>query len=521
MDITSPNSLWKDYDPAALPLNTSFLSEKTENDVKIKDLYFDGYTTVDGRVRAYVKISEHSDAKGVILYLANDEGGYDDELVTTLYGYGYTVAVLDYLGKSDKYSRYTLYPVSLDKCNCRGLKEFTVEDDAQYSNWYIWVCMARRAALLLKHLYGTDIFALGVGLGGDTVYKLASFEDEFKACATLLNIIPAVTGDGNHIINYHASLDNTAYATLCKAPLFMAFPSNAEDGSFDDMSELANSTASLKRLRIVQRAFICGINAVYPEIDRFFDQIDTDIMISPHITASNSEGNLYMNIGIANAVAEAEYKIKLYVSFCIAEAPFRNWMCIPTISLGGEVFMAPVNVCDAEKPIYAFANIIDGNNNISSSPVLSIIPKTLGLKARPGVSHRKIYDGSMGEDGWTSRDGGTVKTIKGPFGIDGITCDSHSIITLKLGDPLFKVPADTLLQLMLCGKPQTVNISVRDKTTVYSCPVQINTTDDWQSFSLSHINFKSQNGPLFDWSQILMLEFTFEDEFIIGSVLWV
>lgn len=523
MDITSPNSLWKEYDVSALPINESALSQKNENGVMIKEYYFDGYATTDGRIRAFVRICEHPEAKGTVLYLCNTDGGEDDELINTLYSYGYTVAALDYLGKTDRYAHYTLYPKSLNNCNARGKTEFDIDVETQYSPWYIWTCIARRAVELLAQKYGGSIFALGVGLGGTTVYKLASFDSALIGCVTLLNIIPDVRGDGNKIINYHASLDNSAYATLCKIPMFMGVSSNAEDGSLDDMSALAQTTESLHTFRIAERAFIGGIKAIYPEIDRFFDDI-SDRKLHPSITPSNSDGNLYLNINIKahdDGAIEEKYDVKLYVAFCIDDAPFRNWMNLPIISLGTDAYIAHINVCQQNKPIYAFANIIKENGAVHSSPLLEVMPKQLNIKAREGVSHRKIYDGSMGEDCWSSRDGGTVKKQQGPYGIDGITCSSHSIITLKPGDPLFKVSADTMLQLMISGKPQPVTITVHEKSAQYSCNVQLTNSNDWHKFSLNHINFKGKNGPLADWSNILMLEFDFADEFIIGSVIWV
>ena len=92
MDITSPINLWKNYDVLALPLNKSALSQKTENDYTVKEFYFDGYTTVDGRVRAYIKIYDCADAKGVVLLLADKSGKLDDELLAKLYNFGYSVA---------------------------------------------------------------------------------------------------------------------------------------------------------------------------------------------------------------------------------------------------------------------------------------------------------------------------------------------------------------------------------------------------------------------------------------------
>lgn len=523
MDITSPSSLWKDYDVSALPFNEYFLSAKTDNDLTVKELYFDGHTTVDGKARAFLRIYERPDAKGIVLFLPDDGDETNRIAIHKLTENGYTVAELDYLGRSDSQMRYTLYPNSLEICNSRNTQTFVMSDDTQYSRWYMWTCLARRASKLLQKLYDKNLYALGIGLGGCTVYKLAAFDDGIKACATLLNIDPVVTGSGNALINYHASLDNFSYATLCKVPLMMGVSSNDENGSLDNMSDLAEQTSSLKCFRIVERAFSCGINSIYGEVSEFFDKYN-ECSLMPEITASNSEGSLYLNITVGadgNDQAKPDYKFTLYVAFCIDDARHRNWMNIPAISLGNDVYIAKINVCQAEKPIYAFVNVTCADGRIFSSAVANILPKSLGIKSKPGVSHRKIYDSSMGLDGWIARNGYGVYLKKGPYDIEGITSDNSSLITFKLGDPLFKVPADTLLQIMVCGKPQTLTVTVRDADNDYSCQVEIKNTEDWFKFSLSHHNFKGQNGPLSDWSRILMLEFSSDENFTVGSVLWV
>lgn len=520
MEITSPGSLWKDYDVSALPLNERELSEKTENGTVVREFYFDGHTTVDGRVRAFLRIMQRESAKGVVLYMPDVDEDVSKP-VKILLDYGYTVAVLDYMGKSET-GRFTLYPKSLEHCNVHGATEYECISDAQNSRWYVWTCLARRAIKLLTELYkDKKMYALGSGVGGSTVYKLTAFDDGLTSCVTLSNIIPKVVGSGNFIINYHASLENSAYASYCRVPLFMAVCSNAEDGSLDEISELAESTASLVKFRILERALSCGINAVYPEIDKFFTA-PANNPVTPDITATNSQNNLYLNISLKRKEEdENKFNVKLFVSFCIEDARFRNWMNLPALSLGENVYMSHINVCNDNKPIHAFVRVTDKNGDIQSSKLLTVVPKSLGIRATPGVEHRKIYDGSMGEDGWTTRNGGKIKLVPGPFDITGVSSETNSLIIFKLGDPLFKVPTDTLLQVMASGKPQTLSIKVADATTTFTAQVYLPTSDNWHKFSLSHLNFKGPNGPLSDWSKILMLELSSDEQFIVGSVLWV
>lgn len=525
MEITSPGSLWKNYDVSALPLNESALSEKTENGASVREFYFDGHATADGCVRAYVRITQNEAAKGVVLYLPSTTGNYNDKIVQALYDCGYTVAVLDYLGKSET-GRFTLYPKSLAHCNERGATQFEVTGETQYSRWFIWTCVARRAIKFLSKLYGDKkLFAVGDGVGGNIVYRLAAFDDGVTSCVTLSNIIPIVNGSGNLIINYRASLESSAYASICRVPLFMAVCSNAEDGSLDAMSELAGNTASLVKFRIIERALSSGINAIYPEIDKFFsDPPKTPIF--PEIAATNSQNNLYFNISLKSKNGkpidqEKRFDVKLFVSFCIEEARFRNWMNVPLLSLGENVYMANINVCNDNKHIHAFVRITDETGDMQSSELFAVLPKSLGISAKQGVEHRKIYDGSMGVDGWTARDGGKVMAVTGPFDIAGVSSETNSLLIFKLGDPLFKVAADSSLQVMVSGNPQNLIIKVADKSATYTAQVYLPSSDSWHKFSLSHMNFKGPSGPLGDWSQIMMLEFVSDEQFVVGSVLWV
>lgn len=514
---------------ATLPLNTYALSKKTENGAVVKDYYFDGYTTVDGRVRTYVKIYEHPDPKGVVLLLPDADYAVSCKVRDKLHECGFTIAELDYLGRTDKRMRYTFYPQSLDACNSDGIKQFDIFADEKYSRWYIWTCISRRAILLLKEMYAEQkLYALGVGLGGSTVYKLTAFDDGLTACATLLNIIPDVKGEGNAIINYHASLDNYAYASISRVKLFMAIASNDEDGSLDEMSELASGTQSLAHFRIVERGFHSSMVTVCSDLDKFFmTAADPDVnYMRPVITASNSDGNLYFNITINDLagkplVSDDNYKLNLYVAFCDNSAPYRNWMNINALSLGENKHMAQINVCQSDRAIYTFANVTDGDGVVQSSALLCVIPKSLGVRARAGIAHRKIYDGSMGKDCWASQNGGAISLVSGPYGIEGVTSETNNIVTFKPGDPLFRVSADTLLQIMVAGNPQTLSVKVNDGENDYVSTVEIAGAEDWHKFSLTHSNFKSENGMLADWSKILTLEFTSDEKFIIGSVLWV
>lgn len=523
MEIISPNSLWKDYDVSALPLNPSELSGKTENGVRVREFYFDGFTNVDGRARAFIRIRENPNAKGVILYIPNSSPK-GDTVQEAFLERGYTVAILDYAGKSDDHPRFTLYPASLNGCNFyKNENPFEAPDEGLTNFWFVWTCIARRATKLLREMYPElKLFCIGRGLGGSIAYKLCAFDDGLTACTTLLNTIPDVTGQGNKIINYRAALDNSAYAPLLKTPLFIAVCSNDEDGSLDKMAELAQASASLKCFRIVERAFADGIRVVFDQADRFFtSHIDGEIQV-PEITIkpANSENNLYFNISIAGNVSESR-NVQLYTAFCITNPMYRNWTTIRTVRLGGTEYIAHVDVLQNDKPVYAFVNMTDDKDNVITSQFLTVIPKSLSIPAQTGIHRRLIYDGSMGADVWLSPRGGETKAESGPFGIDGVTGDGNTIITFKPGDMLYRAEGDALLQIIINGKCEDIAITVSDGEDSYVCVVKLPNSEEWHKFTLSHNDFKSANGPLNSWANVIMLKLGADDEFIVSSVLWV
>lgn len=114
-----------------------------------------------------------------------------------------------------------------------------------------------------------------------------------------------------------------------------------------------------------------------------------------------------------------------------------------------------------------------------------------------------------------------MSSVEGPFGIEGITCDTHSLATFKVVDPLFRAPSGTLLQLLISGSPQTINITLVDEDDYYTCKIDIPSAGAWHKFTLSNLDFKGINGPLPDWSRMIMLRFVAENDFIVSSVLWV
>lgn len=523
MEITGTNILWKDYDVNALPFNETTLSSKTVDGVKIDEYYFDGFATVGGRVRAYIKIYENPDAKAIILYLPDTSDGDVWRDVKCYYEKGYSIAVLDYAGESSTSPRFTIYPKSLAHCNCRDMQSFEASDDALSSNWFVWTCTARKAIRFLQKKYADKkVFGLGKKIGGSIMYKLCAFDDGLCAAATLLGILPEVTGTGNKIINYRAALDNTAYASITKVPLLIIVASNDADRSFDDMSDLAYSTASLKCFRILKRAFAEGIHRAIPQTVAYFDAYLVSEPQIPKITisAKNSENKLYFNIKIIadETTPVSDLEVSLLAAFRIDNPSHRNWTNLPVIKIGAGEYIGHADILENQNNVYAFVNVVDQNANVTSSKLLTILPKSLGITSQTAIRKRLIYNGGMGKDVWTTTAVGDVYVEEGPLEIAGITSDSNELVTFKPGDLLYGAERNDLLQIILCAKDE-VKAELFDDEDTYTYIIE-KLSDGWQKITMSVSDFKGAN-PLVDWSKIVMLRLTSKDKFIVSSVLWV
>ncbi len=526
MEITNPNSIWNNYDVKALPLNASELSAKTENNIVIREFYYDGYATVDGRVRVFIRFYENPEADGkMLLYMSDTNEPLDNAAVRAFLKRGYSIAALDYLGNSEDEARFTLYPHSISLCNSRGMTSFPAPVDTACSRWYIWTCMARKAIVLIKKLYGdVKIFALGKGLGGSTVFKLATFDDGLTACATLLNVLPDVNGKGNPIINYRAALDNRVYAPMTTVPMFVSLCSNDEDGSLDRMSELATETASMECFRIIERSFADGIKTAYDQIDRFFVSHINGKPGYPAISVEveNSNGNLYYNIKIKNADEKPfDGEVELFSAFCTENPANRNWTNVKPVKISSSEYIANIEVLRVESPVYVYVSITDKNGNVVSSPLLTVTPKALGIKPHATVFQKLLYDGSMGKDVWLSPRGGEVEIKSGAYGIDGVTSNNNVLITFKPGDKLFSTDENSILQIMASGKCREITVEVTSGDSKFKCDISLPDATEWHKFLLNHNDFKNENGSLADWSNVIRMKLSASDEFLISSILWV
>ena len=157
-----------------------------------------------------------------------------------------------------------------------------------------------------------------------------------------------------------------------------------------------------------------------------------------------------------------------------------------------------------------------------SSELITVIPKTLGLKAQIPLSSRRrlIYESSMGKDLWAAPRGGNLFMKSGPFGIDGITSDCFSLATFKPSDFLYKVDEDSLLQIIINGKPQKLKLSVVDESGVFSCELELTDPNDWTKFTLSPKNLMNER-HLSSWKNVMVFILEGTNEFLVSSVIWV
>src|SRR5574344_2974872 len=120
--LFTSQSLWKDFDPKALPLDSTLIKTETNGNVTLKHFYFNGRKIDNQLSRVYAVVACVQD--GAIhdgLVVANKVNlGIDVDTLCYWANLGYTAIGIDYAGEGNEENandHFTVYPQSIDYCN--------------------------------------------------------------------------------------------------------------------------------------------------------------------------------------------------------------------------------------------------------------------------------------------------------------------------------------------------------------------------------------------------------------------
>lgn len=535
MEILSPQSLWKEYDRKALPLNPAVISSKEKDGVLTERLYFSGELTACGVTRIFAKLclpQKIQKPSTVIIMndLDTDADGFD---ALPLVGQGYAVLVVDYAGEREDKERFTIYPKSLGFANYFKNKNALSETppNPKLSCWYVWTTILLRAITFAENDKRTcgDVAVVGVGAGGSQVFKTAALES-LKCGVTVQSTHVTAKSDTNEEINFKACLDNISYAPLSRMPVLSEVCSNDSEGFFDRMSEIYGGSKGNYYLSVGERAGERLRPRQKNNIRLWLNQhlkMGLPLVVKPpEITARESEKSLYYDV--KTDVRLPVSKVELFVAYSVRVGAFRNWRRIKPLMAGEGDYLAKVAVYDASQPVYAFANVYYENGFTFSTPLVAKLPAAIGVQADNFVKSRLLYDSDSGTDDFVSPDGGDDDVVmeKGVYGIEGVCSLTGTLATYKAGDVQFKAQPDSLLQLIAYSETsQEIEFSVRTEKSggemSYVCRRRIERDNNWTKLTLSAEEFKSSEGALPSFEQAVYFSVCSRSKLLLNSMLWV
>ena len=537
--VVTSIQLWKDYDRTMLPLRKSLISSTEKDGTKISYYYYNGEAAFDGVTRVFCKLVEPLEkATAAVLVMDDYDRGVDLFDYFEFVRRGFAVLIVDYAGNNPSFSRFTIYPKSLHLGNAYEHlgKINAVEGSVKLSSRYIWATCAMRGITLLEELGYDKVMMLGVGDGGNQVYKAALFENNLVCAAvkysgTLENLPDDLSADE---LAFKTALSNISYSKYIKCPLLLQITSNEQNSGFDEMNEFFDSLEGDDKLLAVSPR--CN-KMIEPKqknvIPIFFSSVleSSQLPKTPTISMRASEKSLYVEVSTDSSLPVSS--VTLLVAYSQKISAYRNWHNQKLQKISENEYLSKVPVYSATEPVYAFVNVSYENGLTVSSPTETVIPKSIGVEAVPAPAIRRLYDNEMGVSDWIimpsdkttqSFEDETLSMEDGPFEISGVTCSTNKIATLTLADSRFQGNFNSVLQLiMFSPENQTITFAATSSLgfTKYYCTRNISPSDNWSKFSLSPQDFRSGDGTLQSFSNILTFEIHGESKFLVNSLLWV
>lgn len=539
METTSVSSLWRNYDRKALPLDTTVIKTKEEENCTIEYVFFNGEVVVDGCVRVYGEYYKNKKPNGASVIVMNDAKMLMDRKHVDLFlARGYHVLLLDYAGEREERGYFTVYPSSLKRANYfkNPLTLVDTETKLKTTCWYVWATVMLRGITFLESKKETNakkINLFGEKLGAFQVWKTVFVEPNICSAVVLNNsgyISLPFTETAN--FNYQTCLTNFAYAQKSSVPVLIQVSTNADDNSIDFMNDLYINTSNPNcYLSISERVN----NQIGPKqwenIRIFMDCFNMGtgkLPAFPLLKPRQENHELYYEITIDKSMPIES--IEVFMSQGIDNDAYKNWRSYKCEE-DGDRYKVKAIIPSNKQEISTFVNVKYENSLSVSSEIVKNIPLLMGVNSTPIKSSRLLYTSEFGLDEWTSNvplpNGEPVlKMRRGYHGISGVTSLTNSLTTYKLGDPAYSGAGKSLLQMMLySNRNQEVRFvitrRINDTFKNFYLVKTIYAHNDWVKLDLSADDFHSYDGMNEDWENIVCLTIESSEPIIINSLLWV
>lgn len=556
--ILTPVTLWKDFD-ATLPLNEETISEREEDGIVFRDVYFYGRQTEKGRVKIYAQYvfpaGEEEFPAVMILFEAGMVA--DMKFVRRFLKRGYGVLCVDYSGENGA-EHYTRYPADIDYANYvrAGRAMDYAEPTARETSWYEWAGVARYAArYLAERPEVTSAGAIGLRAGGEILFKIAPYAPiacMISVCAggwLAYRGIDKFTVDRQRIFDeerhrFIAGIDSQSYAPYVKCPVLFVTAINDKKYNYDRVYDTFQQINPKVEKAMLFSSYGNGLVGRHSQgdINLFLDKFlkKRTVYLSAPITCSveeSKDGKLYVqaNFDPAGEIEECGYFFTEKVDDFRArdwtrvlasnEHIFENSAQIPLIPYEGTQRLLLYTFVRYSNDFSVTSKIIEFN---FSKKYASTAPKS-----------RVIYSSADGLNGFIAyrnrtqavadcfvpmEEGDALELAAGYGGITGIT-SAGGLISYRVGDQRYSAPEGASLGFhAFCEEDAHIKVVFfcdGEEKTGYYADVDVQGGGTWKRIILKNTDFKTDTGvPLADFSDAVSVLFLAHKGVLINQVIW-
>ncbi|MFC7337903.1 alpha/beta hydrolase family protein [Haloferula chungangensis] len=528
-EVMGPEEIWEGYDPRAIPLDEEILKTWEEDGASYKEVYFNG-EKIDGKqVRLYGVFAAPTGARKLPALLHIHGGGQtvNRDWLKEFSKRGYAILSINWGGEWPKRDRYTLWNGVENGDHKKRSGTQVTEPSPRSDAYYLWTQASMRAITYLEKQDEVDpdkIGAFGISMGGTIMWNLA-FDPRIKAGCAIYGagwnsyahqeLRYAIGHPGKKAsekdLRWRASLAPEASAPFVRFPMLFLSSSNDRHGYMDRAEQsldlipegVPRAWALTPRIR-----HHIGVDFIH-DLPGWMDvhlKGEGVWPANPKAKITLGEGKVpvfYVKPDRPDEVTKVEV-------FHALENPFavnRHWRSSEPSESDG-VYSSPAPVMHADEYLFGFANVSYKSGVVISSPLVAVVPDTIGAEATISQPSRVFYDGKEGVGDWTRNSTGTdpipgrvdkrLEAVLGPGGKPGFTANRVSPMTYAPSDPEFRAPHGASLAFEIKTEEDqefTVklhkNYWVNDFET-FACKVDLKGSRDWQTVTLDGSQFLSE-----------------------------
>ena len=558
--MLTPITLWQDFDDS-LPANEEIVSERIEDGIVYRDVYFYGRNVGSGagRVKIYGKyvFPQGVDSFPVVMILFEAKQPFDEELVLRYVKNGYGVLCVDYCGER-KADYFTVYPKLVDYGNyARAERHIEYCDvSAKETSWYEWAAVARYAVNYLQRKPEVQsVGAVGLRTGGEILFKIAPYAPiacMISVCAAgwlAYRGIGKFSGGENYVLDeerhrFIAGIDSQSYAPHIKCPILLVSAINDKKYNYDrvyDTFRQINPNVEKAILFSAHGSGLVGSHSL-KDIDLFLDKYlrGRSVFLSKPISVSVAEDEEENLIVTGKFDPQGEIKeFGVFYTENIAASKTRDWTRVlgQPEDLKENIGKIPLRLFKGSQKalVYAFVNY--SNDFSVSSKILEVNIDKVYKNACP--KSRVIYSEREGRNGFSTywrrthsvadcfSEGANsgVRLEAGYGGIKGISA-FPGVISYRVGEKRYEAPNGTSFRFDAyapCNaRLRVVFYKDEEEKNGFFGEVLIEGGGIWKDILFDASDFKSDTGvAMEDFSGLVAVVFMCDDEVLINNVLWV